>query len=34
MRCATNMRVFTAEEMDKMITQVSRGTMKEIKGKS
>lgn len=28
--CATNMCVFTAEEIDKMITQVFRGIMKEI----
>lgn len=32
--CATNMCVFTAEEIDKMITQVFRGTLKEIKGES
>lgn len=31
--CATNMCVFTAEEIDKMITQVFRGTLKEIKEK-
>lgn len=32
--CATNMCVFTAEEIDKMITQVFRGILKEIKGES
>lgn len=31
--CATNMCVFTEEEIDKMITQVFRGTLKEIKEK-
>ncbi|MDE6259733.1 MAG: TetR family transcriptional regulator [Oscillospiraceae bacterium] len=30
--CATNMCVFTADEISKMITQVFRGTLKEIKG--
>lgn len=30
--CATNMCMFTADEINKMITQVFRGTLKEIKG--
>lgn len=30
--CATNMCVFTADEISKMITQVFKGTLKEIKG--
>lgn len=30
--CATNMCVFTADEINEMISQVFRGTLKEIKG--
>lgn len=30
--CATNMYVFTADEISRMITQVFRGTLQEIKG--